>query len=54
MEDKKLEKQVTFRISEEEFQKLQEAVGPFGSVAPLLRQLVQKYLEQKKRTSKVA
>ena len=49
MKDQNLEKQVTFRVPEKDFEKLVKIVGPYGKLAPLLRSLITEFIKKTER-----
>ena len=42
-------RQLTFRLPEQDYKKLLQVVGPFGSLGPLLRFLISQHLQKAER-----
>jgi Arc/MetJ-type ribon-helix-helix transcriptional regulator len=47
-------KQITVRLPREEYERLMKLLGPYGSLAPLIRDLVRQYLQKANKKANAA
>ena len=56
MRDEKADygKQITVRLPRDEYEKIMKLLGPYGALAPLIRDLVRQYLQKAQKKTNAA